>query len=290
MKLVIIIVLLPIYLVLTPFTTQAEELQESASYIYPETESDAQAKEIALARVKKKVLEKVCGTQITGGTGRFKSEGVDELSLFYFEMVGGRVSETRNVSRKINIVKQGDANEQCIKECIVAASVVVECDKGKRDPSFAPSFAQDVQINDSYLREGDEIIITLKAANDLYLTVFQYLPYERSEQKVFRIFPNDSQSVNLIKEGKALRIPDAKSEQRYKLVAQLPSKKEQVSEELMLVATRERVKFPDAMTLGDFQRILAEIPLNDRREAVLPYLIVKDKMVNALESMGNFTH
>jgi hypothetical protein len=285
MKMIFKVVLLSTCLIWAPLASHALELQETASYVFPDTESDAHARDVTLARVKKKVLEAVCGTQITGGAGRFKSEGIDELSLFHFETVGGRISGSSIISSEMNAIGQGPGQTRThgLKECHVIASITVECDRGKRDPSFAPSFASDVQMNGSYLREGEEMVISMKAASTLYVTALQYVPSEHSEQKVFKIFPNESQSGNQVKEGQDLKIPDSKSGHKYKLVAQLPEKLEQAAEELMLVATKEQVKFPDIMSLGDFQKILSEIPLNDRREAMLPYLIVKAKKVHGSE-------
>jgi hypothetical protein len=58
----------------------------------------------------------------------------------------------------------------------------------------------------------------------------------------------------------------------------LPQGKDHVVEELMVIATSEKIAFPVEMNLATFQRILSEIPLDKRREAIIPYRIAKKGM------------
>ena len=41
----------------------------------------------------------------------------------------------------------------------------------------------------------------------------------------------------------------------------------------------EKIKFPDQMSVEQFHQLLAEIPLNQRREKFIPYEIIKERSV-----------
>jgi len=253
----------------------AAKLMESASYSFTDAVSDREGCELALTRVKKKVLELVCGTQFSGGSARFHTEEQDEMSLFLFESVGGRVTNTEIYRKVVTTLNRTASLEDAVKQCSITAMVEVVCDQGRRDPSFAPSFVSEVQLNETVFRENDSMRIRLIAASEMYVNVFQYLPAEKGAENVLLVFPNLMQRDSFLKAGQELRIPDADTARGYRLAMRLPTGKEKAVEELMLVATKNRVAFPDSMTLGEFHRILAEIPLDDRREAIIPYFIAK---------------
>lgn len=256
-------------------TAFAEVVTLQETFSFPDTVSDADGCGSALARARRNALEKTCGLQISGGSGRFRSDDVDDLSLFLFEEVGGRIVSAKTISKAVEYHTSNTPETASLKQCTVVAELAVECDKGSRDPAFAPNFLADVALNETSLREGEALTISLKAADDMYVTVFQHLPYIPAGKNVFRIFPNELQPQDSLRKGNSLTIPDSGQERKYSHVAQLPQGKEHVVEELMVVATRKRVSFPEVMTLDAFQRILSEIPLNDRREAMIPYRISK---------------
>lgn len=258
-----------------PVPTMAGNLTASASYSFTDSLSDKEGCEIALTRVKKKVLEQVCGTQFSGGAGRFKTEEADEMSLFLFESVGGRIRDANLLSKDVTTLNRNVVSGDFLKQCSISAEVKVECDRGKRDPAFAPAFASDVQLNETVFRENDIMEIRVAAASGMYVSVFQYLPYEAGKENVFLVFPNQVQRDSFLKEGQTLKIPDCDSINGYRLAMRLPKGKTKVVEELMLVGSKKKVAFPNAMSLSEFHRILSEIPLDDRREAIVPYYIVK---------------
>lgn len=258
-----------------PLSADVVSGRASARYIFTDSTSDKDGCDIALTRVRKQVLERVCGSQFSGGAGRFHSDDTDELSLFHFESVAGRVLNTRVEGKVVSMAISGNNGGDSVKQCTVSAAVEVACDRGRRDPAFAPLFSSDVKLNESVFRDGDPLQITMTAASGMYVNLFQYLPGERETEKVQRIFPNCMQREPFVKEGQELRIPDPSASDRYRLVMRLPQGKDRGAEELMMVATKKGVVFPDQMSLDEFQRLLAEIPLDERREAFLPYIVVR---------------
>jgi len=283
------LILLPLTVCLCfvmPGLALAVMLSESASYSFNDSTSDKEGCDVALTRVKKKILEQVCGTRFAGGSGRFRAEGVDELSLFLFESVGGQVMDTHVLGKEVATVTRNSVSGDYVKQCTVSAFVDVRCDQGRRDPGFAPSFATDVLVNETVFRENDSMQITMTAASEMYVSVFQYMPAESEAENVQLIFPNQMQRESVVKKGQILRIPDNDTARGYRLAMRLPPGKDRLVEELMLVATKKVVTFPGRMTLSEFHRILAEIPLDDRRDAIFPYLIVKKGATPRIKANG----
>ncbi len=264
-----------LFIALSVHIAYAEIVSIQEKFSFPDTVSDADGCGAALARARRKALESVCGLQVSGGSGRFKNESIDELSLFLFEETGGRIVSAKTVSKTVEYHRGAAPESTALKQCIVSTEIEVKCDRGNRDPAFAPNFLADVTLNETSLREGEELTVSLTATDSMYVSVFQYLPYIKAGKNIFRIFPNERQPHDYIKKGDKLIIPNTGVDSDYVYVAQLPKNKDHVVEELMTVATRKRVSFPEEMTLDDFQRILSEIPLYERREVMIPYSISK---------------
>ena len=264
-----------LFIVFCAQTAFADVVSVEEKYSFPDTVSDAEGCGAAQARARKKALENVCGLQVSGGSGRFRSENVDELSLFLFEEIGGRIVSAKAVSKKVEYHKSTAPEAAALKQCTVTVELGVKCDKGNRDSAFAPNFIADVSLNETSLREGEAMLISLIAADGMFVSVFQYLPYVQAGKNVFKIFPNELQPQDYVKKGDRLTIPNSENDRNYAHIAQLPTGKDHVVEELMAVATRKRVSFPEEMSLNDFQRILSEIPLYERREVMIPYSISK---------------
>jgi hypothetical protein len=236
-------------------SASAAPVQETVSYSYPDSISDAEALQRALSRVKMMALEKECGTQTSGASSRFRSENIDELSLFLFEMVGGSVVGTDVVGRETKTVFEG-AGGEVFKECIVSALIDVRCDKGERDPTFSPDFPTRVHLNETAFREGETMVITVQPYQNMYINVFQYLPYVAEGADVYRIFPNDLQKSGFVHAGQKLTIPDGENEAIYELEVQLPKGKSRVSEEIMVVGTKKEIQTPAKENRGGPKTLL----------------------------------
>lgn len=258
-----------------PGAVGAATVVEKDTYSYSDTISDSEGCNLAFTRTKKKALESACGTQFSATSSRYRTEDADEMALFDFESVGGRIVAAKITAKNVTTIRKDAEAGEDTKQCAVTARISVECDSGKRDPGFAPSFSTDVKLNEMTFREKENMQIFIHANSEMYITIFQFIPYETSEENVYRLFPNRYQKQTLLKEGDTLSVPDYEAAKGYKFTASLPPKKDRVVEELMLVATKKKVVFADRMNLGAFQRILSEIPLDERREAIIPYYIVK---------------
>ena len=61
-----------------------------------------------------------------------------------------------------------------------------------------PNFQFDVSLNERIYRTGDQLEININTSKDMYLTIFQWLPYGQSKyNKVTKIFPNEKFNHNI---------------------------------------------------------------------------------------------
>lgn len=247
------------------------------SYDFSDNLSPNEGCEQAIARLKKRATEDACGSHASGSSMRVLSEEVDDLSLFYFEILGGRVIGFNLKKRSYEQIFTDKKTGQSLWRCTIHAETSINCDRGKRDPSFAPTLSSDVQINRVYFQEGEGMVLQIHARNVMYITVLQLLPYLKEETNVWRIFPNQFQTDPMVRPGKDLFIPDSQEGHKYELLLQLPSGKEPAYEKLLVIATRKLIKFPERMTAETFHSILSEIPLDDRREHMIPYAVTKKR-------------
>jgi hypothetical protein len=249
------------------------KMTATGEYRYTAAKSEVDACSLAVQRAVKSSIERACGSSFAGGASQFRSEEVDELSLFSFEMVGGHVvGEPELVSQDVRLVATGKTSNERVSECSVTARVEVRCDHGKRDPGFAPNFPNEVFLNRSAFREGDRMVISLTARSDMHISVLQFSPAQQAGQVVTLLYPNVFDRGALVTAGTAIRLPERSAP--WEIFMALPhNSRKRTTEELMVLATRKPVAFPPQMTLAELHRIIAEIPLDDRREALFPYLI-----------------
>ena len=62
-----------------------------------------------------------------------------------------------------------------------------------------PTFQFDVSLNRQIFRAGDKMLIKINTSKEMYMTIFQWLPYGGRDYKtVTKIFPNKKNTNNLI--------------------------------------------------------------------------------------------
>ena len=107
--------------------------------------------------------------------------------------------------------------------------------------------------------------------------LFQWLPYEKGDAQVSRLFPNRFDATARIEHP--VTFPTETGARRYDLKlafpANQPAGRKMVDEYLMVVATRTPVKFRDGYSLAEFNAVVAEIPQADRRIVRRAYNILR---------------
>jgi len=250
--------------------TLAQEIQRE-SYIYSDNLPPRDGCQLAEQALKRQAVARQCGSRLTGGAARFKSETVDDLFRLHFETVGGRV--TGYEGKVINPAEPMIETGTTLLRCTVEAKVTVQCDQGSRDPAFIPTPEIHVKLNETVFREGEAMKIGIHLPPDMpgtaHVAIVQLLPYWADEKRVWRIYPNAFQTVHTLNGGDRLDLPTA----AYMLELTLPKRRSSVEEVLMVVFSRQPLALPETMTIEQFHRVLGEVPLNQRREVVLGYRI-----------------
>ena len=159
-----------------------------------------------------------------------------------------------------------------IRKCLISFEADVHVAEGKPDPNFDI----DVKLNNAVYRDGENLTVTLKPSQAMSVQIFQWLPYEKGDAQVGRIFPNQFDTAERI--AKSVTIPTEAGAKRYDLKVGFPASqpgRKMVDEYLMVVATRKPMALRESYALDDFNRVITEIPLGDRRIVHRAYNILR---------------
>ena len=254
-----------------PSMASAEWVRASSYYQFPPIVAEAEACQKAEERAEAEAIRQVTGESLSSeDTMRCSEQGDDAECIrnsTIWTMVGGLIWEKRERQQETTSVIEN------IRKCTVSFEADVHVAQGMSDPNFTVG----VTLNNSVYRDGEKLTVTLKPSQTMSVQIFQWLPYEKGDAQITRLFPN--QFDNLAHIDKPLTIPTEAGAKRYDLkigfpLGQLPSRK-MVDEYLMVVATKKPVAFRDSYSLDDFNRLIAEIPLSDRRIVRSQYNIVR---------------
>lgn len=201
---------------LVPFAWAEDLLRES--YIYSGNLSPRDGCQLAEQALKRQAVARQCGSRMSGGALRFKSETADDLYCLHFETVGGRV--TAYDGRAINPAEPVTEAGLMVLRCTVEASVTVQCDQGRRDPAFLPAPEGLVRLNEIVFREGEamKIGITLPAdlPGEIHVASVQLLPYWEDDKRAWRLYTNPYQPGAALQPGARLDLPNAAYSRRWR--------------------------------------------------------------------------
>lgn len=226
----------------------------------------------AMQRARKNAIQKVAGEKLKGEDLMVCQEQKDDatchLNRLTWSTTDGVIRETQESRRKIERTSAGH------KKCIVTLKADVDVAEGKPDPSFDMT----VKLNRRTFRDKENLKITVIPTQPMYLSVFQWLPYEKPDRQITRIFPNKFDPGTRFKERET--IPTKANQSKYDLLVGFPDsekRKELVDEYLMLVGTRTPKTFRESFSYEEFNKRLLEIPLSERRAIRKAYNIVRPK-------------
>jgi len=249
----------------------AEWVSATGSYQFPTVMPEAEACQQAEDRARADAVRHVTGETLSSEDVMRCSDQGDEAECArnstVWTMVGGVIRSTRNRTTETTQEVEG------FHKCTVAFEADVHVAEGRSDPNFDVG----VVLNNMVYRDGENLVVALKPSQAMAVQVFQWLPYEKGDAQVARIFPNAFD--NLARIDKPIAIPTEAGAKRYDLKVSFPigqpAGRKMVDEYLMVVATRKPVAFRDSYSLEDFNKLLAEIPLGDRRIVRRAYNIVR---------------
>ena len=258
-------------IIATPTSASAEWVRATGSYIFPPVMTEAEACQQAESRARADAVRQVTGEILSSEDTMRCTEQGDEADCArnstVWTMVGGEIRSTRDL-RSMTTVEV-----ETYRKCTVSFEADVFVAEGKPDPNFDVG----VVLNNAVYRDGEKLMVTLNPSQAMAVQIFQWVPYEKGDAQVGRIFPNQFESLARIE--KPITIPTGAGGIRYDIKVGFPvgqpSVRKMVDEYLMVVATKKPIAFRDSYSLDDFNRVVAEIPLGDRRIVRRAYNIVR---------------
>ena len=206
------------------------------------------------------------------------AKSFDAFSSLSSLQSNGRVDQEKMVREGI-VTRAG----QSYYELVVQLHVSME--KGQRDPTFMLS----ADLNQETFRDGEEMILTLRATKNSHVTVFNLL----SDGTVELLYPNPAVPYDEVQANTPFEIPSEALRKRGLHLRKYADHDVPQNEALFVVAcltarqaTRKRIPFPDAEITEDgvmpyqttaflaIQQWLLDIPLEDRVEETIQYVVI----------------
>ena len=193
-----------IILILFSFPLKAEIISATGKHKHLGDKTKNQSCKIAEEKAKKKAIIQSLGqtvsTDVVSNCSEIDGEFECERNQFALFELNGDITSFK-VKNKTYDKELGTEILYC--EIEIEANVVPI--KYNQDPNFQFS----VTLNEKIYRTGDILEISINTSQDMYMNIFQWLPYGGSKyNKVTKIFPNknfNQNDNNLIKQNIKLR-------------------------------------------------------------------------------------
>ena len=261
-----------VLLLLFPHMACATWVDTQGSYVFPGSVSEAEACAKADDRARMRAISQITGETLSAEEiQRCNDQQGDEIQCAQnsaiWTSLGGTIVQTRNR------IEQVIPEQESYRRCVVQFEADVQIPQGVPDPSFTIG----VILNQAVYRNGEAMVIRLHPSVPMYVQIYQWLPYERGDAQVSRLFPNAfDRQIHLEVPG---TVPSTEGRKHYDLQPTFPtitpSAQKMVDEYLLVVATRNPVVLRDRYGLDDFQKEMAELPRNDSRMVRRSYAIVR---------------
>jgi hypothetical protein len=219
------------------FSASAEVVESEALYRYLGNISEDDACDLAKERAKLKALEKVLGQTISSDELESCSE-VDgktscERNQFFLSSFNGDITDLKLIDKVVTTEKTSTGEKFSI------CKIKIKADVKKSTTTLDASFDFNVKLNQKNFRDGEELKIDIELNEPFYLTVFQVLPYEKKDHQVYKLFPNELEKDNFIKDN-SFNLPQ---NAKYEIYFPNVSNKNSVDEYLVFVASEKNIKW-----------------------------------------------
>lgn len=223
------------------FPASAETVVSKGSHLFTGDTSNNEACELALNDAKLNALRQVVGQKIKSEELEYCS-AVDgkskcENNQFFLSSLSGDIIEYDIINENI---KQDDT--VISNEKIYLCSIEIKAKIVKNDVNLDNSIDLVVKLNQISFKDGDELKIDINVNKPLYMTIYQWLPYEEKDYSVYKIFPNNREVNNYI-ESDSLTLP--KKGSKYKIYFPEKSSSKNVDEYLVFIGSNEKINWTD---------------------------------------------
>lgn len=209
-----------------------------------------EARERAVRAARLAAIESECGVAI--GAESLIKDFVLSGDFIHSVSYGQVVADT--VVREDVVVARKAWNCPPELTYVVELKVKVQCESGRPDPAFRVS----VKPNKRTFLDGEELVLSVSATHDCYLTVVNF----DAENRALVLMPSGVMAENFVAAGTIKEIPSvAQRAAGVCLRMGLPEGRRQSSEAILVVATKRKVEF-----FGEVRR--------DQGFGVLPNLAV----------------
>ena len=136
------------------------------------------------------------------------------------------------------------------------------------------SFQLDVKLNHNDFRDGEKLTIDILSNEEMFLTVYQYFPYEKAWQ-VQKLFPNQREKNNKIV-SKEFKLPTEGTEYTVEFPKNISKKR--VDEHLIFIAAKKDIDWlPRYSRVQDLRKRLIELSKKNivKSESQKTYTILK---------------
>ena len=224
------------------FSASAEIVVTEGTYTYTGEISKNDACELAKERAKLKALEKVLGQTISSDEMENCSQ-VDgktscERNQFFLSSFNGDITGIKELNKEVTTEKISSGEEISICKIKIRSNVK------KSTNNLDASFDFNVKLNQKIFRDGEQLKIDIELNKPFYLTVFQVLPYEKKNYQVYKLFPNDLEPNNYLKDN-SFKLPQ---NAKYQIEFPNVSNKNSIDEYLVFVATEKDIKWLEKYT------------------------------------------
>ena len=202
--------------------------------------SNNEACELALNDAKLNALRQVVGQKIESEELEYCS-AVDgksncENNQFFLSSLNGDVIDYKILNESIKQDETIISNEK-----VYLCSIEIKADVVKNDINLDNTIDLSVKLNQISFRDGEELKIDINVNKPIYITIYQWLPYEEKDYAVYKIFPNSRETNNHIKSG-ALSLP---KNAKYEIYFPENSKLKNVDEYLVFIGSTKKIDWLD---------------------------------------------
>ena len=245
---------------------------EVTSYAIIENITPMEAKDQAIKRACKNVIEYYQGVEVNARTLDILSESNEKIVEFFSQIV--------NFNSHSKILEKQIINEEIITDGNILKKVVtIKVKVGKQKGEKDPYFNLYAELNKDYFKEGEKLGLSIIPTKDCYLSVFCLY----SNETVSMLLPNEYRKDNFAKANEIFKLPN-KTDVFSLPVGLLPDKNED-TETLIIIATKKPISFPSFKNLSTYNTYesslkelmyqLSLIPRNEVEEVTLQYYIYK---------------
>ena len=245
--------------------------------------SETEARSRAIADARHKAVLKVVDLDISAETlvVNFRLSGSLVGAIPY-----GRVVDSEIIEETVDSThKDGQDKAYSTYRVKLKASVAEETAGGD------PHFRLEAYLNRASFKDGDEMLMSIRATQDCYISVFIIL----EDEKTIRLIPNSFKTDNFLKANETFLFPDENDRARgISLRVHAPAGKDTATETLYILALKQPLSFDDTglqegihgvyngqtAFMKDLIKEIVSIPLSERAEKLMQYQIKKENIIS----------